>query len=140
MEQPNPTNNPRHREPIEALASLREIAEQGIETEIVDVWDWGVRRYGHAFIAYLRIGDPESRTTDAVMTFENVYAGTTDNWDTLLDDHLKGMGWARPLKEFRDQLGIPDTYLTWNRDELIAAYKDVMEVAEEGGQLHVFVR
>jgi len=105
---------------------------------ILALWETGLARWGHAFIAFCRLDIEMLRTPDCLRTFEDSYITTFESMDALIDDHLEGMGWAQPLRELLDKYYIPEEMLRFDREAALRAFREFMDVVEEGGQVHVF--
>lgn len=131
--QPNP--EARHRAEGLTIEALPVTSESRM---IRDLWKTGLSQWGDAFIAYARLGTLELHTPDVLSGFENAYVATLESYDALIEDHLEGMGWRQPFNELREKYAIPEFLLDWNRPAVLAAFKEFMEVVEEGGRIHVF--
>jgi hypothetical protein len=127
----------RHRSEGHAIERLSATTS---DPEILALWEAGLARWGAAFIAFSSLQLPSLRSTNVLETFENIYVATLPSVDQLIDDHLEGMGWDHPLRQFRDTYDVTDDLLDWNRPAVLAAFKEFMEVIEEGGAVHVFLK
>lgn len=127
----------RHRQPglsIELLSSKTD------DPEILALWETGLARWGSAFVAFSRLREPVFRSKEVLTAFENIYVTSLESLDALVDDHVDGMGWKAPLDELRNTHFIPDELLDWNRPAVLRVFREFMDVVEEGGQVHVFVK
>jgi hypothetical protein len=104
------------------------------------LWKTGLSQWGDAFVAYTRLSTIELHTPEVLAAFEDAYVTSLESYDALVEDHLEGMGWRQPLKELRDKYAIPEELLDWNRPAVLSAFKEFMEVVEEGDRVHVFLR
>jgi hypothetical protein len=137
MNQHHQHSEARHRDeglPVEMLAVRTD------DAHVLALWEAGLARWGHAFVAFTSLEVEGINSTKCLEVFENTFVTTLDSIDALIDDHLEGMGWAQPLRELREKYLIPDFLLDFDRAAVLEAFKEFMEVVEEGGQVHVFVR
>jgi hypothetical protein len=137
MNQQNQHPEARHRN--EALSPEALHVRTG-DPRILALWESGLARWGDAFVAFTSLKVEGIKSPECLQVFESAYVTSVDSIEALIDDHLEGMGWARPLLELRDKYLIPDFMLDFNRAAVLEGFKEFMEVVEEGGRVHVFVR
>lgn len=58
--------------------------------------------------------------------------------DHLIEESLDSLGWSREVTELKKAQRIPDNYLIWNRDALIAHLHDVYSLVQLDGWTHAF--
>lgn len=110
------------------------------DPRILALWETGLARWGDAFVAFTSLKVEGVKSPECLQVFESVYVTSVASIEALIDDHLEGMGWARPLLELREKYLIPEFMLDFDRAAVLEGFKEFMEVVEEGGRVHVFVR
>ncbi|HWH25151.1 MAG TPA: hypothetical protein VNT53_00695 [Pseudolysinimonas sp.] len=133
--EPTSESHPRHRN--DALG-LEAIADRNGTPEMLARWEEGIRRYGHAFVAYSKLGVPQFRTGEALTTFEDLYVGSFDSHRDLCDWQMQVLGWQRGLDELRVREGIPDDVLGWNYAQIERYMGGMYTTVEAGERTHVF--
>lgn len=114
--------------------ALKRAHDPDVELRIVE----GFLERGAGFAAFLALPDTAAEDPTVIQQFERSYAQAWEDVDHLIEDSLDALGWSREVTELKKAQGIPDNYLIWNRDALIAHLHDVYSLVQLDGWTHAF--
>lgn len=140
QEQPNYSENPRHRGEREPLIGDNFInhlidtsPDPGAATRITDAYS----HHGTAMAAFLGLDDTDPYDTNIALDFLNCYHGRYRSMSELIDEVIETQGWNQALDQvFADHPGL-DRVVAINRDavaDLVDMRFDVVDL----GDLYVF--
>jgi hypothetical protein len=99
----------------------------------------GVRLHGSAFRAYLQLPDTDSRASDLVARFHDLYIGSFDSMHHLiyaLTDAKRGM---EAISKAAEEWGL-DEFITLNERALAATVRATWDIVTIDGTLYVFTK
>lgn len=95
-------------------------------------------QHGAAFAAYLSLEDVNTASATLINDYENAYVGTYLDEETFVESELAPLGWFDAIDETIQQQGIPEGVVTWNHDVFLDRMRDVYDIVDLDGYLHVF--
>lgn len=100
----------------------------------------GLARHGSPFAAFLLLHDVTPTNPALLAQFTDVYSGSWEHINQLVDDEIDALGWQPELHRFQQQQGIDPHFLTWNYDALGQHLHEIYSIVELDGWHHVFHR
>ncbi|MFV0433416.1 MAG: hypothetical protein ACK5LO_05490 [Leucobacter sp.] len=100
----------------------------------------GLARHGTPFAAFLLLDDVSAADASVLNQFGDVYSGSWEQIDQLIDDELDALEWKQARQKLRSTPGIDAAFLDWNRDALEQHLREVYSIVELDGWHHVFYR
>lgn len=97
-------------------------------------------RHGAPFAAFLRLDDTNPNDPDIENTFLNSYLASYDILRDAIDEQIDQLGWQDALTAMREEWGIAAGDLLWNYTAIEAQYREVFDVIEAYGRVHIFHR
>lgn len=132
---PNPSflpPGPAARQTVES--ALKRVHDPDVELRIIQ----GFLDSGAGFAALLPLPDTAAEDPTIIQQHERSYAQAWENIDHLIEDSLDALGWSREVTGLKKTQGIPDNYLLWIRDALIAHLHVVYSLVQLDGWTHAF--
>lgn len=100
----------------------------------------GLARHGAPFAAFLLLDDISTSDPAILTRFPEVYSGSWQHIDELIDDELDALEWQHELQKLRSAQGIDAAFLDWNREAFERHLQEVYSIIELDGWHHVFYR
>lgn len=119
--------------------SLESFPAHSQDALVLARWEEGLHKWGHAFVAFARLGFPHLHTEDVLTAFEDSYIGSFPSEADLVDFQIDALGWKDALETFRRQSGVTDE-LVWDRQAILQEIEAVHVVVHEGPKVHLFDR
>ena len=138
MNEHEPTEE--RRRVAQRVATTEELSLATTDPILQDRWEEGLRRYGHAFAAYARLGEQELRSPDVLLHFYENYVSSYPDMATCIQQQVIDLNWETAYRHFLDVEGISEQLLHWDQEALKELVKDVYNVVEEGGEVHLFAK
>ena len=143
-------NNPEHlsgdtdrrppRHSADMHPAIARLDEADATADVRARWELGIARHGNPFVAFLTFEDIDPTAPDLLTTFGLVYYATFPDLRECADTFIGALGWQSSLDQVeRSQPDIAGL-LTWDYALIEERIRDVYEVVEYGGQIHLFDR
>lgn len=97
----------------------------------------GIRLYGDAFRAFLKLPDISADAPDLLETFGECYLDRFASMDDILDSLTERHYWQVAIDELADRLGIPG-YIVLDQELIADHTRDTWDIVRYGGALYVF--
>lgn len=97
----------------------------------------GIRLYGDAFRAFLKLPDISVDAPALLETFDECYIDRFASMDDLLDSLTERNDWQSAVDRLADQLGIAG-YITLDQEGIAAHARDTWDIVRHGDALYVF--
>jgi len=134
--QPQPAETgPKHRQPEPTLEAL---PIRSGDPVVVARWKEGLLKWGYAFVAFTELRLPELHTPDVLTVFEDLYSGTYESREAVVEGQIEALGWTDALARFRREEGMTDDLLEWNHDAVMEQILVIYSIVESGGEVHLF--
>lgn len=100
----------------------------------------GLEQWREGFLAYLLLPNVDLSDRHLPDHFVDCYAGWCPDRHAFADGQVESLGWRDALNEFRAERGIPDRALDLDWNQIWEHCREVYDVVERLGGVHVFMR
>lgn len=95
---------------------------------------------GAAAIAFTRLPNIGVDHPNLVDAFHDSFLATYNTTEDFIHDQLDSQGWLAATDAHLESTGTPTDFLVWDRDAILRRLRDIYDVVEYGGQIHVFAQ